>query len=314
MKKTTDLLLLLLFLCSQPAMAADNKGGKLQIVKSTAWYSSSLISENDAYARLPVIHNATPKKGKSFIIVSSEVSADWTGFTNATQCPIKTAEIALMSGDTACKLIGIYKKGGRYSAFFSSYLWIQRSSKSPYFLDLVFTAPEARQPLRLKIGETESSVNVQPDSGEPARLPGVFKIAQAVLINELPSASVPPRAQGDCEATLKPVNGKFLKMTVELTAEAPYSENSEGLHLNNSFPLYNEHMGIMLPDSEYIPSVAIVMDDKAYPGGGTDARPDSRSAAHFTFVFPVPNTISTVSLLYDRQVVVKDFKLDPGNQ
>jgi hypothetical protein len=56
------------------------------------------------------------------------------------------------------------------------------------------------------------------------------------------------------------------------------------------------------------------MDDKAYPGGGTDARPDSRSAARFTFVFPVPNTISTVSLLYDKQVVVKDFKLDLGNQ
>src|SRR5579859_7316701 len=142
MKKTTDLLLLLLFICGQPAMAVDNKGGKLQIVKIVAWYSSSLISEGDAYARQAVIHSVTPKKGKSFIIVSTEVSADWTGFTNATQYPIKTAEITLTSGDTACKLIGIYKKGGRYSDFFSSYLWIQRSSKSPYFLDLVFTAPE----------------------------------------------------------------------------------------------------------------------------------------------------------------------------
>jgi hypothetical protein len=314
MKKTTDLILLLLILCGPPALAVDNKGGKLQIVKSAAWYSNSLISENDAYARLAVIHNVTPKKGKSFIIVSTEVSADWTGFTNATQCPIKTTEVTLMSGDTACKLIGIYKKGGRYSDFFSSYVWIQRSSKSPYFLDLVFIAPESRQPLRLKIGEVESSVTVQPDSGEPARLPGVFKIAQAVLVNELPSASVPSRAKADCDATLKPVNGKLLKMTVELTPEAAYPENSEGLHSNNSFPLYNEHMGITLPDSEYIPSVAIVMDDKAYPGGGTDARPDGRSAAHFTFVFPVPNTISTVSLLYDKQVVVKDFKLDLGNQ
>jgi hypothetical protein len=314
MMKTTHLLMLLVLMCGLPAMAADNKGGKLQIVKSAAWFSKSLISEGDGFSGRAVVHSVTPKEGKTFIIVSTELSVDWTGFTNASQCPVKIIEVVLTSGNKPCKLIGIYKKGGRYTDFFSSYGWIQRSSTSPYFLELVFTAPEPRQPLRLKIGEIESAVAVQPDSGEPAKLPGVFKITQAVLLNELPSADVPTRAREDCLAVLKPVTGKLLKLTVELTAEAPYVANNEGLYQNNSFPLNNQNIGITLPDFGYIPSAAIVSNDQAYPGGGTSARPNSNSAARFTFVFPVPDTISTVSLLYDRQVVVKDFKLDGSNQ
>jgi len=312
MRKTTELLLPLLLLGGHIAIAADNKGGKLQIVKSSAWYASSLICEGDSYSSRPVVHSISPKAGKAFIIVSTEVSVDWTGFTNATQYALKTSEIMLKSGDAACKLIGIYKKGARYSEFLSSNLWIQRGSKYSNFVDLVFTAPEARQPLRLKIGEAESAVTVQSDSGEPAKLPGVFKITGATLVDEMPSAAVPTRAKAECEATLKPVDGKFLKLTVELTADGPHDENNEGLHHNNSFPLHNQNIGILLPDTEYIPAVAIVMDGKAYIGGGTEARAGQHSAVSVTFLFPVPGTISVLSLLYDKQVVVKDFNLDLG--
>jgi hypothetical protein len=295
--------------CCYPAHAEDNKGGKLQIVKATGWHASSLVF--DSFGNRPVVNHLRPKSGKTFLVMSAQVSIDWTGFPQATQYPLKTSDVVVSQGTTEYKPIGIYKKGSRYSDFLSSMVWPQRGAKSPYLLDLVFCVPENKDLWWLKIGATDSPLALQPDSGEPKLPPGTFKIVKTAFIDGLPSASVPTRNGKDYEATLKPVSGKFLEVTVRLVAEAPYAENSEGLYTNTRMPLHDQNIGISIRDVGFIPAVAIVMDGKAYVGGGTEVDLANRDGSEFTFLFPVPNKVTSASLLYNRMVVLEDFKIAP---
>ena len=310
MKPNYSWFLVLVFFSSGALQAQDNKGGKLEVINTTAWYCDTLLWDGDAFPDHPAVDSLKPKEGDSFLVTSAQITIDWSGFPKATQFPLRTSDIALVSGDKQWKPVGIYRKGGRYNDLLSSILWPQRSADSPYFLDLVFNVPHKPLSFRLRIGEVESAIQIQPRNEEPDKPPAEFKILEASLVDEFPSAMVPNTRQADWTAILRPISGKFLKLTVQLTASAPYAENSGGLYQNNSISLHKKNIGIVIEDVGYIPALAIVSNDKAYIGGGTDARPGNRPLAQFTFLFYVPKAPSALSLFYNRTLVLKDFKLD----
>jgi hypothetical protein len=84
LKSALCLLLPLLCLPGPSAHAQDdNKGGKLLINTNHAWYADSLLF--DSFNGRPVLNQLKPVAGKTFLVVSTQISIDWTGFPKASQ-------------------------------------------------------------------------------------------------------------------------------------------------------------------------------------------------------------------------------------
>ena len=314
--KIVKLLLLFLSIVYASWGTTDNKGGKLKVVDIKAWQCDSLIYDGGSFKTGPIIGTITPKPGKCFIVVSAQIDIDWAGFPNATQYFLDIREIKLGSQKAEYQPFGSYREGGRYSENLSTHLYPLRDADSPYYLDVVFCIPsEEVQKLTFCTTETSTAVTLQNTESTFDKLPALFEITDAKRIDQLPPVKelfgyFERQAKDDFDFTLEPLWGRFLSLTIKVTAndEAFYGYNQEGLYTKDHIIILAHEIGILSPDQGYFPAVAMLSGD-AVKTLSSPYRDKENPVFIYTLIFCVPKDISTFDLFYKKQPVVKQFSL-----
>ena len=295
---------------------SNNIGGILHISNIQTWQRESLTFNTSPLFNAPIETTIKPKNENIFLIVSAQLKVDWSDFPNATQYLLDTREVYIKSERQDYKPIGTYQKGGGFSDFLSSHLYISKEKDIPYFYDLVFIVSKEDRCFTFCTSETKTDLELQKVSREQKEIPAIFEIAHVeVLGNNLSSPIAlnglfSRKASNDLIFENRLLTGNYLKMSLNIIAKDNYALNHEGIYCNNNLTIYTHKISIKIPDKRYFPAIGAFLNDKISNSLILTPEYSVANNAKCTILFCVPKEISTFDLLYSNKPVIEGYSLE----